>query len=67
MDPKVILNVAMKQGVVDENEAREMGLQATSPRSSLRPGFTTKGRRPRSGSAVSVWTSSVTNILEARR
>ncbi|MFO0740365.1 MAG: chemotaxis protein CheA [Labilithrix sp.] len=41
MDPKVILNVAMKRGVVDENEAREMGLKDILALV-FRPGFTTK-------------------------
>jgi two-component system chemotaxis sensor kinase CheA len=41
MDPKTILNVAMKRGVVDESEAREMGLKDIL-NLVFRPGFTTK-------------------------
>lgn len=41
MDPKAILNVALRRGAVDENEAREMGLKDILALV-FRPGFTTK-------------------------
>ena len=41
MDPKQILNVAMKRGIVDEAEAREMGNKDILALV-FRPGFTTK-------------------------
>ena len=41
MDPKVILNVAMKRGLVDESEARELGTKEIL-NLVFQPGFTTK-------------------------